>query len=84
MYMPGQGSLFNDSVWLRNPTKFFFSGFLAWRIAVGRGWVEAGTRVINIFHSPLRDSQSVQMPDGLAMGGQWIGRQVFVFLRGSL
>ncbi|MFC1654963.1 TonB-dependent receptor plug domain-containing protein [Myxococcota bacterium] len=84
MYMPGQGSLFNESVWQENPTKFFFSGFLAWRVLAGRGWVEAGTRVINIFHSPLRDSQAVRLPDLSSMGGQWIGRQLFVFLRGSI
>jgi len=84
MYMPGQGSLFNDSVWLTNPVKFFFSGFLAWRIRAGTGWFEAGTRVLNIFSAPLRDSQAVRLPDGLSMGGQWIGRQIFVFLRGSI
>ncbi len=84
MYMPGQGSLFNDSVWIENPAKFFVSGFVAWRITVANGWVEAGTRVTNVFRSPLRDSQSVQLPDGLSMGGQWVGRQLFVFLRGSI
>jgi outer membrane receptor for ferrienterochelin and colicin len=84
MYMPGQGSLFNDSVWQENPTKFFFSGFLAWRIVAGSGWFEAGTRVLNVLNSPLRDSQAVRLPDLTAMGGQWIGRQIFVFLRGSI
>jgi outer membrane receptor for ferrienterochelin and colicin len=84
MYMPGQGSLFNDSVWLKNPTKFFLSGFLAWRVHAGSGWVEAGTRIFNVFNTPFRDSQSVRLPDLTSMGGQWIGRQVFVFLRGSI
>jgi outer membrane receptor for ferrienterochelin and colicins len=84
MYMPDQGSLFNESVWIENPAKFFISGFAAWRIPAGRGWVEVGARVTNIFRSPLRDSQSVRLPEGLSMGGQWLGRQLFVFLRGSI
>jgi hypothetical protein len=64
--------------------KFFLGGFLAWRIRSGDNWVEAGTRILNVFNSPFRDSQSVRLADGMTMGGQWIGRQVFVFLRGSI
>jgi len=33
---------------------------------------------------PFRDTPAVTRPDGVLLGGELIGRRIFVFLRGSI
>jgi iron complex outermembrane receptor protein len=78
------GGLFEDDILVHSPPGAFFSCFLAWRIPAAKGWVEMGVRAYNLFHMPFRDTQAVSKLDGTEMGGELIGRRVFLFVRGSI
>ncbi|MFC1654964.1 TonB-dependent receptor plug domain-containing protein, partial [Myxococcota bacterium] len=78
------GSLFDDEILVHSPPGAFFSGFLAWRVPAAGGWIEMGVRAYNLFHMAFRDTQAVRKLDGTEMGGELIGRQVFLFVRGSI
>ena len=78
------GGLFEDDVLVHSPPGAFFSAFLAWRVPAAGGWVEMGVRAYNLFHMAFRDTQAVRKLDGTEMGGELIGRRVFLFVRGSI
>jgi len=84
LVMPRNGGLFDDEVLVHSPPGAFFSAFLAWRIPAAGGWVEMGVRAYNLFHIAFRDTQAVRKLDGTEMGGELIGRRIFLFLRGSI
>jgi iron complex outermembrane receptor protein len=78
------GGLFDDEILVHSPPGAFFSAFLAWRVPAAGGWVEMGVRAYNLFHMAFRDTQAVRKLDGTEMGGELIGRRVFLFVRGSI
>ncbi len=79
-----EGGLFGDNVAIDNPPLFLASAFASWRFRLDSGWVEAGVRAYNLLNVGFRDSMAVWRPDGTEVGGELIGRRIFVFLRGSL
>jgi outer membrane cobalamin receptor len=81
---PREGGFFNENVVLRIPTHASISGFAAWRVAMEPGWLEVGVRAFNAFNAPFRDSTAVSRPDGTEVGGELIGREIFLFLRGNV
>jgi iron complex outermembrane receptor protein len=79
-----QGGIFDDYVEISTPTSVFFSCFAAWRLQVGPGWLELGLRAYNLFHQGHRDIVAVYRPDGTEIGGELLGRRIFLFLRGAV
>ena len=84
LVMPKNGGLFDDETLVHSPPGAFFSAFLAWRVPAAGGWVEMGVRAYNLFHMAFRDTQAVRKLDGTEMGGELIGRRIFLFVRGSI
>jgi iron complex outermembrane receptor protein len=81
---PEQGGIFDDYVEMPCPASAFFSAFAAWRFYVGPGWLELGVRAYNLFHQGRRDMSAVYRPDGTEIGGELLGRRIFLFLRGAI
>jgi outer membrane receptor for ferrienterochelin and colicin len=82
--MPENGGLFDDPVLVNSPPFLMVGGFLAWRVTFASGWFEGGVRAYNTFHQGFRDTQAVRRPDGVELGGELIGRQIFLFMRGRI
>lgn len=78
------GDLFGDMIVLHNPAHVIYNAFASWRLTTSWGWVEAGLRAFDVFNEGFRDSVAVQRTDGSELGGELIGRRIFLFLRGSL
>ena len=78
------GSPFGDAILTHNPAFFFISGFAAWRQVVGDKFWEAGVRAYNVFNDGFRDTQIVIQPDGSELGGQLLGRRIFLYLRAGI
>jgi outer membrane receptor protein involved in Fe transport len=84
LVIPKNGGLFDEEILVHSEPAAFFSGFLAWRVPAYGGWVEMGVRAYNLFHVAFRDTQAVRRLDGYEMGGELIGRRIFLFVRGSI
>jgi outer membrane receptor for ferrienterochelin and colicin len=82
--MPMNGGLFDDPIMVHSPPFVMVGGFVAWRVTHASGWFEAGVRAFNAFHQGFRDTQAVTRPDGAELGGELIGRQIFLYLRGRI
>jgi iron complex outermembrane receptor protein len=82
--MPENGLIFDDFIVVHSPATLFISGFAAWRVPVAAGWVEAGIRAFDLAHVGFRDTQAVNRSDGSELGGEFLGRRLFLFLRGSI
>jgi outer membrane receptor for ferrienterochelin and colicin len=78
------GGLFDRTIALHNPASGFISGFASWRFFMDPGWVELGVRAYNLLNTGFRDNMAITRPDGTEVGGELIGRRIFVFLRGAL
>ena len=82
--LPEHGGLFDDVVTVENPATWFLSAYLAWRTNLDPFWFEGGIRAFNALELPFRDTPAVTRPDGVLLGGRLIGRQIFVYFRGSI
>ena len=82
--MPEHGGLFDDQVIVHSPPFLMVGGFVAWRVNFSSGWFEGGVRAFNAFHQGFRDTQAVSRPDGIELGGELLGRQIFLFMRGRI
>jgi outer membrane receptor for ferrienterochelin and colicin len=82
--LPEHGGLFDDVITVENPAMFFLSAYLAWRVNLDSLWIEGGVRAFNALELPFRDTPAVMRSDGVLLGGRQIGRQIFVFIRGSI
>ena len=69
---------------MHNPASWFASAYLAWRTNLDPFWIEAGVRAFNVIEMPFRDTPAVTRPDGVLLGGELIGRRIFVYFRGSI
>jgi hypothetical protein len=78
------GSPFSTPVTVPNPSRYFVSGFFAWRLNTSFGWFEVGAKAYNILNTAFRDIPVVTRPDGIELGGELIGRRIFLYLRGSI
>ena len=78
------GSLFGDSILMHSPPAYFISGFLAWRFDAGSRWAEVGVRAFNVLNAGFRDLPAVARPGTTELGGELLGRRIFLFLRGSI
>jgi iron complex outermembrane receptor protein len=77
-------SPFGAAILLHNPAVFFVNGFAAWRQVVGHRYWEAGIRVYNALNAGFRDTPAVTRPDGGELGGQLLGRRIFVYFRAGI
>jgi outer membrane receptor protein involved in Fe transport len=84
LVMPEQGGLFDDYILVHSRPRLMIGGYLAFRQPVGSGWVEAGIKAFNIMHEGSRDTAAVTRPDGVELGGELLGRRLFLYLRGSI
>ncbi len=82
--MPEQGGLFDDYVLVHSPPRLMVGGYLAFRQPVGSGWVETGIKAFNVMHEGSRDTAAVTRPDGVELGGELLGRRLFLYLRGAI
>ena len=78
------GGPFDPYVMLHLPAAMFVNGFAAWRADVRNGFLEFGVRVYNIFNAGFRDNPAVIRFDGSELGGEQLGRRIFLYLRGVL
>jgi len=78
------GGLFDENIDIDSPPLLLAGAFASWRWKLGSGWAEAGVRVYNLFNVGFRDSMAIRRPDGTEVGGDLLGRQIFLFLKGSL
>ena len=65
----------------------FLSGFVAWRLVAGSGWVEVGLRAFDLFKVPFRDFPGKSYGGGsgeFVLGGALITRRILLFLRGAI
>jgi hypothetical protein len=81
---PEQGGLFDDMILIDCPARIFFNGFVSWHLPVGSGEVEAGVRAYNFLHVGFRDTPAITRWDGKLFGGELLGRNIFLFVRGSI
>jgi len=78
------GGLFGNMILVGAEPVAWFSAFAAWRMESEDRWLEAGVRAYNLGNQRFRDLTSVERFDGKPIGGQPLGRIVFVFLRGGI
>ena len=81
------GGLFDERVPVHNPAFCFTGGYAAWRVWAapgGRRWVEMGVRAYNLFGAGFRATPAVVRRDKSELGGELLGRRVFLFVRGSI
>ena len=78
------GVLLAPRIIIKNPTALVLNGYLSWGFDWGGGPLTAGVRVSNITNVGYRDTAAVMRFDGVEVGGQWLGRQATLFLRGSI
>jgi outer membrane cobalamin receptor len=82
--MPENGGLFDDYILVHSSPRLMVGGYLAFRQPLGGGWVEMGLKGFNIMHEASRDTAAVTRPDGVELGGELLGRRLFLYLRGSI
>ena len=78
------GGPFDPYVLVHNPGYLVVNGFIAWRSDLEPGWMEIGVRAYNVLSTAFRDLQVVIRTDGEEMGGEMLGRRIFLFLRGAV
>jgi outer membrane receptor protein involved in Fe transport len=79
-----EGGLFDDNIDIENPPLLLASVFASWHLDLDSGWAEAGVRAYNLLNVGFRDNMAIRRQDGTEVGGDLLGRQIMVFLRGSL
>ncbi len=78
------GTLFGEFKKQYNPRGLFASGSVSWRFELGSRWFEAGVRAFNLTNNGFRDAPAVRRTDDVLMGGQLLGRRIFLFVRGEI
>ena len=78
------GGLFDEMVSIPRKAICLMSGFVSWQVVWGGSRIEAGVRVYNALNDGFRDNSAVTRVDGKEIGGELIGRMIFVFLRGAI
>jgi outer membrane receptor protein involved in Fe transport len=79
-----EGGLFDENIDIDNPPLLLAGAFASWRWDLGTNWAEAGVRAYNLFNVGFRDNMAIRRTDGTEVGGDLLGRQIMVFLRGSI
>jgi iron complex outermembrane receptor protein len=82
--MPQGGDIFAGSIRVPNPAHTLVSAFMAYRHEFADGWAEAGVRAFNLVREGFYDQITFDSRPDSEMGGHWIGRQVFIYVRGAI
>jgi outer membrane receptor protein involved in Fe transport len=82
--MPQGGDIFASNVRVDNPAHTLVSAFVAYRHKFASGWAEAGVRAYNLLRESFYDHMTHDAHPDSELGGVWIGRQVFVYVRGAI
>jgi hypothetical protein len=82
--MPQGGDIFAGSIRVPNPEHALVSAFVAYRHRFSAGWAEAGVRAYNLIREGFYDHMTHDARPESELGGQWIGRQVFIYVRGAI
>ena len=77
------GGAFDRRIVVPEPARFFLSGFAAWRFQADPGYIELGLRAFNFLHIPFRDLPGETRRWG-ELGGEMLGRRIFLFVRGAI
>jgi iron complex outermembrane receptor protein len=78
------GGAFDRRVIVPEPARFFVSGFAAWRFEADPGHVEVGLRAFNFLQIPFRDLPGDAYAAEGELGGEVLGRRIFLFVRGAI
>jgi len=78
------GGAFDRRVVVPEPARFFLSGFAAWRFKAAPGYLELGLRAFNFLQIPFRDLPGDAYTGEGELGGEMLGRRVFLFIRGAI
>jgi len=78
------GGLFDENIDIDCPPLLMAGAFASWRWRLGSGWAEAGVRAYNLLNVGFRDTMAIRRPDGTEVGGDLLGRMIFVFFRGAI
>jgi hypothetical protein len=82
--MPQGGDIFAGSIRVPNPAHALVSAFIAYRHSFAAGWAEAGVRAYNLIREGFYDHMTHDAHPDSELGGLWIGRQVFLYVRGAI
>jgi outer membrane receptor for ferrienterochelin and colicin len=77
------GDLFDPRQLMEVSERIFTSAFAAWKLDFEGRWVEIGVRAYNLFHEPFSDYPVVIDANTTFLGGELLGRRIFLFARGS-
>jgi len=78
------GGAFDRRIVVPEPARFFLSGFAAWRFGAGPGYIELGLRAFNFLQMPFRDLPGELYAKEGELGGEVLGRLIFLFVRGAV
>jgi len=78
------GGAFDQRIIVPEPARFFLSGFAAWRFEAGPGFVEVGMKAFNFLQVPFRDLPGDAYAAEGELGGEVLGRRIFLFVRGAV
>ena len=78
------GGAFDRRIVVPEPARFFLSGFAAWRFKADLGYIELGLRAFNFLQIPFRDLPGDAYTGEGELGGEMLGRRVFLFIRGAI
>jgi hypothetical protein len=84
MAMPRYGGAFDEMIMVPRPAYMMVGGFFSWKGSLESRSMEIGIRIFNLFNSGFRDLPSVVRLDGRELGGELLGRRIFIFLRGNI
>jgi outer membrane cobalamin receptor len=78
------GGAFDRRIVVPEPARFFLSGFVSWRFGAGPGFVELGLKAFNFLQIPFRDLPGDAYAQEGELGGEVLGRRIFLFVRGAV
>ena len=78
------GGAFDRRIIVPEPARFFLSGFASWRFDLDPGFVELGLKAFNFLHIPFRDLPGDAYAQEGELGGEVLGRRIFLFVRGAV
>jgi hypothetical protein len=78
------GGAFDRRIVVPEPARCFFSGFMAWRFDAGSGFIELGLKAFNFLRIPFRDLPGDEYASEGELGGEVLGRRIFLFIRGAV
>ncbi len=78
------GGAFDRRITVSEEARGFLSGFVSWRLDAGAGFVELGLKAFNFLQVPFRDLPGDAQAKEGELGGEILGRRIFLYVRGAI